>query len=87
MEAMNQGNESDKDGQLLQGIIDIFEEVLGVNPVNEDDHFFHLGGHSLIAIRVVARLHSTFGIQVPVRAIFDHSTPIGLAEHIRQMGT
>ena len=59
-----------------------FAEVLGVDQVGLDDDFFALGGDSLVAIRVSARLQSALGRDVPVRYLFDAPTVADLAEHL-----
>ena len=46
------------------------------------DDFFLLGGHSLLATQMVARACEVFGVKVPVRALFDHSTVEGFAEAV-----
>ena len=61
-----------------------FAEVLGVDRVGLDDDFFALGGDSLIAIRVGARLQSALGREVPVRYLFDASTVGGLADYLHR---
>ena len=53
---------------------------MGVDRVGVDDDFFALGGHSLVATRVAARLGRVLGARVPVRALFDASSVGGLAE-------
>ncbi|MBP2455951.1 amino acid adenylation domain-containing protein [Mycolicibacterium lutetiense] len=55
-------------------VADVFAEVLGLDQVGLDDDFFALGGDSLIAIRVSARLQSALGKDVPVRYLFDAPT-------------
>ncbi|MEP7008816.1 MAG: non-ribosomal peptide synthase/polyketide synthase [Acidobacteriota bacterium] len=52
----------------------IWEEVLGVAGIGVESHFFALGGHSLLAMRLASRLRETFGLDLPLRAIFEAST-------------
>ena len=62
----------------------VFAEVLGMDRVGVDDDFFALGGDSLIAIRVSARLQLALGRDVPVRYLFDASTVGGLADYLHR---
>ncbi|WP_229719240.1 condensation domain-containing protein, partial [Nocardia jinanensis] len=57
----------------------VFAEVLGVQRVGADDDFFALGGNSLIATQVAARLAAALDTQVPVRLLFEASTVTALA--------
>ncbi|MEU4435747.1 amino acid adenylation domain-containing protein, partial [Nocardia rhamnosiphila] len=57
----------------------VFAEVLGVQRVGADDDFFALGGNSLIATQVAARLGAALDTQVPVRLLFEASTVTALA--------
>ena len=62
----------------------VFAEVLGLDRVGLDDDFFALGGDSLIATRVSARLQLALGREVPVRYLFDASTVGDLAEYLHR---
>ncbi|MFF0815691.1 amino acid adenylation domain-containing protein [Rhodococcus sp. NPDC003318] len=57
----------------------IFEEVLGIGDIAAGDSFFALGGNSLSAARVLARLNSALGASVTLRELFDAPTVAGLA--------
>jgi amino acid adenylation domain-containing protein len=60
----------------------IFEEVLAVERVSVEDNFFHLGGNSLLAARVTARVWETWKVDLPADVLFDSPTVRGLARWI-----
>ncbi|MGM7649306.1 amino acid adenylation domain-containing protein, partial [Nocardia sp. JW2] len=62
-----------------------FAEVLGLSedqPVGRDDDFFDLGGNSLIATQVVARLGAALDTRVPVRVLFEAPSVSALAAKV-----
>jgi len=60
----------------------IWQALLGVDDAGMEDDFFALGGHSLLVIRLLARVEDRFGIRIPVREFFDAPTLAALAEKI-----
>ncbi|HKT52178.1 MAG TPA: amino acid adenylation domain-containing protein [Candidatus Angelobacter sp.] len=61
---------------------EIVAKLLGLESVGADDNFFLLGGHSLFCTQLTARIRSNFGIELPVRSIFESPTPAQLAQQI-----
>ncbi|WP_019925197.1 non-ribosomal peptide synthetase [Nocardia sp. BMG111209] len=55
-------------------LAELFGEVLGRDRVGMDDSFFELGGHSLSATRLIGRIRMVFGVELPIRTVFDAPT-------------
>jgi amino acid adenylation domain-containing protein len=62
----------------------IWENVLGVHNISIRDNFLDLGGHSVNAITLCARISKAYGTNVPVRAIYDAPTVEQMAAFLRQ---
>ncbi|MGW5289891.1 amino acid adenylation domain-containing protein [Rhodococcus pyridinivorans] len=60
----------------------VFADVLDIDRVGRDDDFFELGGNSLAATRVIARLGDEIDARIPVRELFEDSTVAGLAARL-----
>jgi len=63
-------------------LAEIWIAVLGVERIRVEDNFFELGGHSLMALRTMSRIREAFGIEVPLRALFEGPTLGKLAQII-----
>ncbi|HVK86709.1 MAG TPA: amino acid adenylation domain-containing protein, partial [Kofleriaceae bacterium] len=68
---------------LALEIAALFAEVLELPSAGVDDNFFELGGHSILAAHLVARIEEELGVEVPLRDVFDESTPNALAKLVR----
>ena len=71
--------------ELQKALAIIWADVLGVPRVGANDHFFDLGGHSILATRVVSRIRRDLGVQLPLRTIFTAPTLSQLAEEVDGM--
>nr|WP_081505298.1 non-ribosomal peptide synthetase [Nocardia cyriacigeorgica] len=67
-----------------EAVAGVFAEVLRAEQVGADDDFFALGGNSLLATQVAARLGAVLDARIPVRALFEASTVAGLAANLAQ---
>jgi amino acid adenylation domain-containing protein len=52
----------------------ILSELLGMEQVSVNDNFFFLGGHSLLGTQLIARVRDSFGVELPLRTVFDSPT-------------
>ena len=67
-------------------VAEVFAELFPGRDIGADDSFFDLGGHSLLAARLVTALTAEFGLDVDVRAPFEHPTVAGLASMLVAKG-
>ncbi len=54
-------------------LCNLWSQVLGMEVTSINSHFFEIGGHSLLASQLASRIRESFGIEMPLRVIFDHA--------------
>ncbi|OMB99602.1 non-ribosomal peptide synthetase [Mycobacterium colombiense] len=67
-------------------IAQLFSGLLGHERVGVDDSFFDLGGHSLVATKLVTAIRAECGVEIGIRDVFELATVGALAERIDQLG-
>src|SRR5204863_9737278 len=68
---------------LEMELVEIWEEMLGVRPIGVRDSFFEVGGHSLLALRLFARIAQRWGRELPLATLFRAPTVEQLAGILR----
>ena len=71
--------------EMEKTVAGMLERLLGVERVDLEDNFFSLGGHSLLGAQLVAQVRDTFGVEVPLRVIFEAPTVAELASEIERL--
>jgi len=70
---------------MFEGVlVRIWEQVLGVRGLGVHDRFFEIGGHSLLAAKLVDAIERETGYRVPLTALFADDTVDGLARSLRE---
>src|SRR5207245_2599739 len=52
--------------EIQSQLVKLWEELLGIRPIRIDENFFEIGGHSLMAVRMLYRIEQMFGKRLPV---------------------
>ena len=60
--------------EIERTLVGIWEDLLGVQNVGVEDSFFDLGGHSLIAVRLFAKVRKTYNVDFPISILFEAPT-------------
>lgn len=70
--------------ELEKALLEIWESVLMTKSIGIHDSFFQIGGHSLLAARIFARIEQQLGKKLPLATLFSVQTIAGLAELLRE---
>ena len=78
-------------GPVEELLASIWSDALGIEGpadrrIGGESDFFRLGGHSLAVARVVSRIREAFGVEIPVRQLFETPTLSGLAKAVEAAG-
>jgi amino acid adenylation domain-containing protein/FkbM family methyltransferase len=68
--------------ELEIGLAEIWKELLGITTVGVKDNFFDIGGHSLLAVRMMARIQQRFDRELPLSTVFQGATIEYLADQL-----
>ncbi|MGW8380600.1 amino acid adenylation domain-containing protein [Streptomyces sp. ODS28] len=66
-------------GALEETVAGMWTELLGLPSVGREENFFSLGGDSLLATRLVTRVHAELGVELPMRDVMRAPTVAGLS--------
>lgn len=68
-----------------QVLVKIWTEVLGRHQIGIHDNFFELGGHSLLATQLTSRVRDAFGVELPLRSLFEAPTIAELSKVLESL--
>jgi thioesterase domain-containing protein/acyl carrier protein len=73
--------------EIEAALVQLFGQLLSTSDATPTSDFFALGGTSLMAVRVMARIRRRLGVSLPVATLFSHPTPEALALLVRSRGS
>jgi nonribosomal peptide synthetase DhbF len=68
-------------------IASLFMEITAASQIGLDDSFFAIGGHSLLAMRLISQIRARTGIDLALKIIFEQPTVLGIAQAIAEAKT
>ncbi len=80
LQASSNANYEAPQTEIEKALVHIWEDLLQVDRVGIHDHFFEIGGHSLMATQLISRIRETLQIELPLRTLFEISTIMEIAD-------
>jgi acyl-CoA synthetase (AMP-forming)/AMP-acid ligase II len=74
-------------GEVEQALAAIWVEVLGINRVGRNDHFFMAGGHSLAVLQLQQKLQQCLAVSLPLRLYFENPVLSDMASVVQDKGS
>lgn len=65
-------------------VIEVWSSLLDVNGIGPDDDFFEVGGHSMVAVQVLAELEERTGVNLDLESFFDLATVGAIAAELER---
>lgn len=65
-----------------EALAELWRQLLGIEQLGTNDHFGELGGHSLVAMQMAARVRGMWSIELSIRSVLEHPTIARLAEYV-----
>ncbi|WP_257022650.1 non-ribosomal peptide synthetase [Pigmentiphaga litoralis] len=72
-------------GDMETALADLWGEILRVASVSRNDNFFAMGGNSIAALRLTARIKADMHVELPLRDVFQNSSLRSLALHVAKL--
>lgn len=73
------------EGPVQENLAEIWGDILGVDKVGVLDNFFSLGGHSLVATRLVSRVRRRFGVDLRLQDVFGMPTITAMGDEVERL--
>jgi len=73
------------DTETERAVAAMLAPLLGISEVDVNANFFSLGGHSLLGTQLIARLRDAFGVELPLRVIFEAPTVLELSAEVERL--
>ena len=64
---------------VIDALLNLWQQILGVDRINIDDDFYEIGGHSLLAVSLLSKIRHQFDVKIPSTTLFHVKTIRALA--------